>query len=250
MTGDAAIEFAGVWKSFHHGAGSLLLRAHLKKLLAGGFHRELFHALKNVTFRMEPGESVAVLGANGAGKSTLLSLVAGLVPPDRGRVAVRGRVAPLLELGSGFHPDLTGAENVRLNASLLGINRKRLAQLYPEIVEFSEIGDFMDEPLRTYSTGMIMRLAFSVAVNIDPDILLIDEVLAVGDSAFQAKCFDRILDFRAKGKTILCVSHSPSMVQRLCTRAVWLDHGDLMLDGPIAEIADAYEGRIRPKLDH
>lgn len=249
MTGNAAIEFEGVWKSFHHGAGSLLLRAHLKKLLTEGFHRELFHALKNVTFRMEPGESVAVLGANGAGKSTLLCLVAGLVPPDRGRIAVKGRVAPLLELGSGFHPDLTGAENVRLNASLLGINRKRLKQLYSEIVEFSEIGDFIDEPLRTYSTGMVMRLAFSVAVNIDPDILLIDEVLAVGDSAFQAKCFDRILDFRAKGKTILCVSHSPSMVQKLCTRAIWLDHGDLLLDGPLAEIADAYEGRIRPKLD-
>lgn len=247
MTGDAAaaIEFAGVWKSFHHGSSSLLLRAHLKRLLVEGFRRDLFHALKNVSFRMERGESVAILGANGAGKSTLLSMVAGLVPPDRGRVSVRGRVAPLLELGSGFHPDLTGAENVRLNASLLGISQKRLKQLYPEIVEFSELADFIHEPLRTYSTGMVMRLAFSVAVNIDPDILLIDEVLVVGDSAFQAKCFDRILDFRAKGKTILCVSHSPTMVQKLCTRALWLDHGDLMLDGPLAEVADAYEGRLR-----
>ncbi len=242
---NAAIEFEGVWKSFHHGSSHLLLRAHLKRLLVEGFRRELFHALKNVSFRMEAGESVAVLGANGAGKSTLLSMVAGLVPPDRGRVEVRGRVAPLLELGSGFHPDLTGAENVRLNASLLGISQKRLKQIYPEIVDFSEIADFIDEPLRTYSTGMIMRLAFSVAINIDPDILLIDEVLAVGDSAFQAKCFDRILEFRARGKTILCVSHAPTMVQKLCNRAIWLDHGDLMLDGPLAEVADAYEGRLR-----
>ena len=246
MNGTAAIEFDGVWKSFHHGAASLLLRSHLKRLLVEGFRREVFHALKNVTFRMDPGESVAILGVNGAGKSTLLSMVAGLVPPDRGRVQVRGRVAPLLELGSGFHPDLTGAENVRLNASLLGIGKKQLKQLYPAIVDFSEIADFIDEPLRTYSTGMVMRLAFSVAVNIDPDILLIDEVLVVGDTAFQAKCFDRILDFRARGKTILCVSHSPTMVQKLCTRAIWLDHGDLLLDGPLAEVADAYEGRIRP----
>jgi ABC-type polysaccharide/polyol phosphate transport system ATPase subunit len=182
---------------------------------------------------------------NGAGKSTLLSLVAGLVPPDRGTVNVAGRVVALLELGSGFHPDLTGIENVRLNAALLGLNRKRTDELLPEIIDFAELADFIDEPLRTYSTGMSMRLAFAVAVNVDPDVLLIDEVLAVGDQAFQTKCFDKILDFRRKGKTILCVSHAFGMVQQLCSRALWLDHGDLMLDGPLGEVTDAYTGRLR-----
>jgi ABC-type polysaccharide/polyol phosphate transport system ATPase subunit len=194
---------------------------------------------------MEHGESLAVVGTNGAGKSTLLSLVAGLVPPDRGTVDVNGRVAALLELGSGFHPDLSGVENVRLNAALLGVSRRQMDAIFPDIVEFSELGDFMAEPLRTYSAGMVMRLAFSVAVNVDPDILLIDEVLAVGDSAFAAKCFKKILDFRRRGKTILCVSHASGTVQKLCSRAIWLDHGDLMLDGPIAEVVDAYEGRLK-----
>jgi len=191
---------------------------------------------------MEPGESVAVIGGNGAGKSTLLSLVAGLVPPDLGTVNVRGRIAALLELGSGFHPDLTGAENIRLNAALLGISRKRMKEVFGEIVEFSELADFINEPLRTYSTGMAMRLAFAVAVNVDPDILLIDEVIAVGDQNFQAKCFKKVLDFRQQGKTILCVSHAAGIVQQLCSRAIWLDHGDLVLDGPIASVADAYAG--------
>src|SRR5207302_3910668 len=164
-------------------------------------------------------------------KSTLLGLVAGLANPDQGRLVVRGRIAPLLELGSGFHPDLTGAENLTLNAALLGIGRKRLDTLFGDIVDFAELGDFMDEPLRTYSSGMTLRLAFSVAIHVNPDILLIDEVLAVGDAAFQGKCFDRILDFRRRGKTILCVSHALGMVQELCTRGIWLDHGELMLDG-------------------
>jgi len=206
-----------------------------------------FYALKDVSFTVERGESVAVIGSNGAGKSTLLNLVAGLVPPDRGAVTVNGRVAPVLELGSGFHPDLTGAENVRLNAALLGLPGRRMKSLFGEIVEFSEIGDFIHEPLRTYSTGMALRLAFSVAVNTDPDILLIDEVLAVGDHAFQAKCFEKILSFRERGKTIVCVSHVSAMVQALCTRAIWLDHGDLMLDGPLAEVADAYHGGLLAK---
>jgi ABC-type polysaccharide/polyol phosphate transport system ATPase subunit len=245
MTSGTAIEFREVWKAFHHHTDRLLLRSHLRNLVSAGDAREPFYALKKVSFRMERGESLAVVGANGAGKSTLLSLVAGLVPPDRGAVNVNGRVAALFELGSGFHPDLTGAENVRLNAALLGMDRKRLNAVFAEIVEFAELADFMAEPLRTYSSGMAMRLAFSVAVNVDPDVLLIDEVLAVGDHAFQAKCFEKILDFRRQGKTILCVSHATGMVQRLCSRAIWLDHGDVMLDGATSEVIDAYEGRLR-----
>jgi len=246
MNGAPAIEFDGVWKAFKRHSGRALLRTHLVQFLRGRVKpAPPFHALKNITFRMQPGESVAVLGANGAGKSTLLSLVAGLVPPDRGRVLVNGRVSPLLELGSGFNTDLTGTENLRLYASLLGIRRRRLSEITPAIIEFAELGDFMDEPLRALSTGMVMRLAFSVAIHVDPDILLIDEVLAVGDQKFQQKCFDRILRFRREGKTILCVSHASGLVQHLSDRAIWLDRGDLMLDGPIADVIDAYEGRLR-----
>jgi ABC-type polysaccharide/polyol phosphate transport system ATPase subunit len=245
MTSAPIIEFHDVWKGFHRHTGRLLLRSHLERVFAGRRQIEIFYALKGVTFQMEHGECVAVVGANGAGKSTLLNLVAGLVPPERGKVAVHGRVAALLELGSGFHPDLTGAENVRLNAAMLGIGRKQMDAVYAETVEFSELADFMDEPIRTYSAGMVMRLAFAVAVNVDPDILLIDEVLAVGDSAFQAKCFARILRFREEGKTILCVSHASGLVQQVCSRAIWLDHGDLLLDGSIANVCNAYEGRAQ-----
>jgi ABC-type polysaccharide/polyol phosphate transport system ATPase subunit len=245
MTVAPAIEFRNVSKTFRRHTGRVLLRTHVKKLLAGRTHVERFFALRNIDFRIEPGESVAVIGANGAGKSTLLSLVAGLAPPDLGVVDVNGRIAALLELGAGFHPDLTGAENVHLNAALLGLSRKQLTEVFADIVDFAELADFIDEPLRTYSAGMAMRLAFSTAVNVDPDILLIDEVLAVGDQAFQAKCFERICDFRRRGKTILCVSHVSGMVQQLCPRAIWLDHGDLLLDGPMAEVADAYVGRLR-----
>jgi ABC-type polysaccharide/polyol phosphate transport system ATPase subunit len=236
-----AIAFQSVSKSFHRHAGRLLLRHRLANWLRAQ-RGERFYALKNVSFELEEGEGLAVIGPNGAGKSTLLALVAGLVTPDTGTVAVNGRIAALLELGSGFHPDLTGAENVRVNASLIGLSRRRTAELFDQIAEFAGIGDFIGEPLRTYSTGMIMRLAFSVAINTDPEILLIDEVLAVGDQAFQAKCFERIHRFRHAGKTLLCVSHAPGMVQELCGRAIWLDHGELMMSGRIRDVIEAYAG--------
>jgi ABC-type polysaccharide/polyol phosphate transport system ATPase subunit len=187
---------------------------------------------------------VAVIGANGAGKSTLLSLVTGLAPPSAGTVTVTGRAAALLDLGSGFHPDLTGRENILLNASLLGFSRSRAYALYDQIVEFSELDDFIKEPLRTYSNGMMLRLAFSVAVNLDPQILIIDEVLAVGDQKFQAKCTEKIFEIRNQGRTILCVSHVSPTLRELCDRAIWLDHGQLIMDGPIGEVSAAYEGRL------
>jgi len=243
MTRGPAIEYCEVWKGFHRHTGRMLLRSRLGGWFTGRRKAAEFYALKNLSFRLEQGESVAIVGANGAGKSTLLSLVAGLAPPDSGTVEVNGLVAALLELGSGFHPDLTGAENVRLNAALLGIHREAMKRIFASIVEFAEMSDIMEEPLRTYSAGMVMRLAFSVAVNVDPDILLIDEVLAVGDHAFQNKCIAKIADFRRRGKTIVCVSHASGMVQQLCDRALWLDHGELLLDGPIAEVCEAYEGR-------
>lgn len=238
----SVIEFHNVSKSYHRHAGQMLLRNHVTQF----FRRERlerFFALKHVSFTLERGESLAVIGSNGAGKSTLLGLVAGLSKPDEGVVRVNGQVAALLELGSGFHYDLTGRENVRLNAALLGLSRKRADEAFEAIVEFSGIGEFIDEPLRTYSTGMVIRLAFAVAVHTDPQVLLIDELLAVGDSAFQAKCFEKIHEFRNSGKTLLCVSHASTIVQQLCDRALWLDHGELIMSGAVAAVSAAYEGR-------
>ena len=240
------IRFDDVSKSFSRHRGHMLIREHISRLIHGR-HAERFHALKHVSFEIGRGESVALIGHNGAGKSTVLGLLAGLAQPDSGRITVDGRVAALLELGSGFHADLTGRENVSLNASLLGFSRKETDQCYEQIVEFSGIGDFIDEPLRTYSSGMIMRLAFSVAVNVQPDIVLIDEVLAVGDAAFQEKCTAKIRDFRNMGKALVCVSHGNSTVRELCDRAIWLDHGELLMDGSVEKVLAAYNG-VQPHV--
>jgi ABC-type polysaccharide/polyol phosphate transport system ATPase subunit len=240
----AAIEFEHVSKTFAHNSGAKLLRDHIELRFRKQKHPGVFYALKDVTFRVEPGESLAIVGGNGAGKSTLLSLVAGLTRPNEGRVTVKGRIAALLELGSGFHPDLTGRENVSLYASLLGLTRKRTEECFEAIVEFSGVADFIDEPIRKYSTGMVMRLAFSVAVHTDPDILIIDEILTVGDQSFGAKCFERIMQFKRAGKTLLFVSHVPDMVRQLCDRTLWLDHGEVMFMGAPDETLRAYSGEV------
>jgi ABC-type polysaccharide/polyol phosphate transport system ATPase subunit len=237
----ALLEFHNVSKWFPHATGRALLRTHIARWF-GEERKQKFVALKNVSFRLEPGESLAVIGANGAGKSTLLSLAASLATPNEGRVIVNGRVAALLELGSGFHPDLTGAENLLLNSALLGRSRKSTLALAERIVDFSGIGDFIDDPLRTYSSGMVMRLAFSVAIHTEPDIMLLDEVLAVGDSSFQAKCHDTLLEFQRSGKSLLFVSHSAGQVQEMCDRAIWLDHGELVMEGDARSVTEAYSG--------
>jgi ABC-type polysaccharide/polyol phosphate transport system ATPase subunit len=237
----ALIEFERVSKIFTHTGGAKLLRSHLLDRFKQP-KRDVFYALKDVSFRLNQGESMAVIGRNGAGKSTLLGMAAGLCKPSEGVVAVRGRVAALLELGSGFHSDLTGLENVRLNASLLGLSRSRMGEVLESIIDFSEIRDFIHDPVRTYSSGMIMRLGFSVAVHVDPDILIIDEVLGVGDQRFQAKCFDRIRQFKQAGKTLLFVSHGGETVRQLCDRAIWLDHGKMLLAGTPAQVLEAYAG--------
>jgi len=242
----ALIEFRKVSKWFPHSTSRELLRTHIARWLGGTRHKH-FVALKNVSFRLEPGESMAVVGSNGAGKSTLLSLAAGLSAPNEGRVTVNGRVAALLELGSGFHPDLTGAENLLLNSALVGLSRKRTLELSERIVDFSGIADFIDDPLRTYSSGMVMRLAFSIAIHTDPDIMMLDEVLAVGDSAFQAKCHEALAEFQRAGKSLLFVSHAPGLVRQMCDKAIWLDHGELMMEGDAASVLDAYSGNLALK---
>jgi ABC-type polysaccharide/polyol phosphate transport system ATPase subunit len=242
----ALIEFQNVSKWFPHTTGRALLRTHIAHWF-GAERREKFVALKNISFRLDPGESLAVVGSNGAGKSTLLSLAAGLATPNAGRVVVNGHLAALLELGSGFHPDLTGAENLLLNSALLGRGRKQTLELADKIIDFSGIRDFIDEPLRTYSSGMVMRLAFSIAIHTEPDIMLLDEVLAVGDSGFQTKCREALLDFQRAGKSILFVSHSAGQVLQMCERAIWLDHGELVMEGDATSVLDAYSGGLALK---
>ncbi|MCL5743093.1 MAG: ABC transporter ATP-binding protein [Acidobacteria bacterium] len=227
-------------KIYQHSVGRSLLRDRI----AAMFHRapkHAFYALRDVSFRIRAGESLGILGPNGAGKSTLLSVISGIHYPDEGSVSVNGSVAALLELGSGFHFDLTGRENILLNASLLGLSRKQVYERFGDIVAFSELADFIDEPLRTYSTGMVMRLAFSVAVNTTPDILIIDEVLAVGDQNFQAKCIRRIRELKAAGHTLICVSHSGSLIEDLCDICLWLDHGRMVMMGPVRDVVRAYQ---------
>jgi len=234
------VSFQAVSKYFHRHAGQMLLRDRLKHRLQSTV-RERFYALQDVTFSIERGESLAVIGGNGAGKSTLLNIATGLCLPSAGTVNVNGRIAALLQLGSGFHQDLSGAENIRVNAALLGLNRAQVKQRFDDIVEFSGIREFIDEPMRTYSSGMVMRLAFSVAVNVDPDVLIIDEVLGVGDQAFSGRCFERIMEFRRAGKTILCVSHALETLEKLCDRAIWLDHGQLVRAGSLEYVVRAYK---------
>ncbi len=203
-------------------------------------HR-LFTALDEVSFSIISGTSLGIIGDNGAGKSTLLKLLVGTLTPSRGYVRTFGRVTALLELGAGFHPDFTGRRNIYLNASLLGVPPADIRRLEPSIIEFSELGDFIDRPVKSYSSGMVVRLAFSIAVSVDPDILVIDEALAVGDVAFQRKCVERMLTFRALGKTLVFCSHSMYHIQELCHQVLWLHQGKVKRFGDVQEVLSAYE---------
>jgi ABC-type polysaccharide/polyol phosphate transport system ATPase subunit len=229
-----------VSKRFHLAAGRRLLSSHAMSWFHKSTGPSYFYALRDVSLSVSPGESLALVGRNGAGKSTLLGLLAGLSQPDAGSLTVNGRVAALLELGSGFHPDLTGIENLILNAALLGFTERQTHERFDSIVSFADIGDFIEQPLRTYSSGMVLRLAFSVAINLDPDILIVDEILGVGDTQFFNKCVERILELRHAGKTLICVSHSNEMLARLCDRAVWLDRGRVCTAGPVKRVLEAY----------
>jgi lipopolysaccharide transport system ATP-binding protein len=234
------VEVHQVCKIYQQSVGRSLLRDRIAAMFHGT-PANPFYALRDVSFRIRAGESLGILGPNGAGKSTLLSVISGIHYPDAGSVSVKGSVAALLELGSGFHFDLTGRENILLNASLLGLSRKQVYERFDDIVAFSELADFIDEPLRTYSTGMVMRLAFSVAVNTTPDILIIDEVLAVGDQKFQAKCIRKIRELKASGHTLICVSHSGALIEDLCDTCLWLDHGRVVMQGEANDVVRAYQ---------
>lgn len=197
-------------------------------------------ALRNINLEIGPGEAVGVVGANGSGKSTLLSLVAKTAYPTEGYVAVNGRIGPLLELGAGFHPDLTGYENIFLNGSLLGMHRQRVEEQLESIIEFSGISEFIDTPIQTYSTGMAARLGFAVIAHSEPDILLVDEALSVGDAQFQTRCEQAMLNFLASGTTMLLVSHDLVTIERVCHRVVWLDQGRIRDQGPVRDILNSY----------
>ena len=216
----------------------------LRETMLNFFNRktriEHFRALDDVSFNIEPGESVAVIGSNGAGKSTTLKILAGIYKPTSGTSDSGGRIASLLDLGLGFHPDLTGEENLMLNGALLGLGRIEMKKLVPEIADFAQLSRFMDIPVKYYSNGMFMRLGFSLATAVDPDILLIDEVLAVGDVGFQDRCYERICDFQKKGRTIIFVSHDLEAVSRLCRRAIWLHEGRIKMDGAAEDVLSGY----------
>ncbi|WP_084075414.1 ABC transporter ATP-binding protein [Demequina sp. NBRC 110052] len=198
--------------------------------------RNEFTALHDISFEIPPGQIVGLIGFNGSGKSTLLKCISGVLTPDEGMVGLRGRVAGLIEVGAGFHPDLTGRENVYLNGAILGMSKEEIDAAFDSIVEFSEIPEFIDTEVKFYSSGMFLRLAFSVAVHTDPDIFLVDEILAVGDEPFQRKCLARIRELHDSGKTLLIVSHDLDMIAKLCERAILLEHGRIVVDGDASEV--------------
>jgi lipopolysaccharide transport system ATP-binding protein len=200
-----------------------------------------YEALRDVSFSVPKGEALGIVGKNGAGKSTTLGLIAGVLRPTSGTVDVKHRVSPLLELGAGFHRDLTGRDNIELNGVLLGLSRKEVSRGQDSIVEFSGIGDLIEQPVRTYSSGQLARLAFSVVVHLDPQILLVDEILTVGDASFQEKCIDKMLSFKKSGVTIILVSHTLSQVEQLCDRAIWLENQTVKAVGSPSEIVKAYD---------
>lgn len=196
--------------------------------------------LQDISVDIKKGETVALIGINGSGKSTLLKLMTKIIYPTEGKICTHGKLTSLLELGAGFHPDFTGRENIFFNASIFGLTRKEIEKRIDDIIEFSELENFIDNPIRTYSSGMYMRLAFSVAINVDADILLIDEILAVGDQHFQDKCFDKLKDLKKSGKTIVIVSHSLDAISNLCTRAIWIHEGKIKMDSKTPEVIEKY----------
>ncbi|MGE0641501.1 MAG: polysaccharide ABC transporter ATP-binding protein [Thermoanaerobaculia bacterium] len=261
MGAEAAIRCKGLWKEYRlgglkptHDTFYDLLSSALRRTFRRGSgpqtsgdqphstatSNEKFWALRDLNFEIAPGEVVGIIGRNGAGKSTLLKVLSRITEPTRGRIEIRGRVASLLEVGTGFHPELSGRENIYLNGAILGMTRREIATRFDEIVAFAEVERFLDTPVKRYSSGMYIRLAFSVAAHLDPDILVVDEVLAVGDAAFQKRCLDKMGEVRGHGRTVLFVSHNMTAIQELCDRALLLEEGTVQLDGPVQNVIADY----------
>ena len=234
-----AIEVKNVYKSFnvYYDKANTLKE---KLLFFNRRKKEQRQVLKDINLEINKGEVVALIGVNGSGKSTLLKLMTKIIYPNSGEIVTHGKLTSLLELGAGFHPDFSGRENIYFNASIFGLTRKDIDKRIDQIIEFSELQDFIDNPVRTYSSGMYMRLAFSVAINVDAQILLIDEILSVGDQHFQNKCFEKMKELKNEGKTMVFVTHSMGSVRDLCTRAVWLQDGSIRMDGTTDEVVDEY----------
>src|SRR6188474_2431425 len=242
MNAIEVVHASKVYRRFGHKRQFATLKS---ALLGGSLIRDLnpdetFSAIRDLTVEVPCGRTLGVIGRNGSGKSTLLKLVAGITKPTSGEVRVNGRISALIELGAGFHPEISGRENVFINGIMLGLSKREVARRFDEIVEFAELKDFIDAPVKTYSSGMYMRLGFAVAIHVDPDVLLVDEVLAVGDEGFTHKCLDKFSEFKRRGKTILLVTHSLGLVERFCDDAVWLDHGEKMAQGDPKRVIDAY----------
>ena len=213
------------------------------------FHHE-FHALNDVSFNVEKGQTVGIIGQNGSGKSTLLKIICGVLRPTSGSVQVNGRITALLELGAGFHPEFTGRENVYMNGALMGFSREEMDRRFPDIEAFAEIGEFINQPVKTYSSGMFVRLAFAAAIYVDPDILVVDEALAVGDMRFQLKCIERMKEFQKSGKTVIFVTHDIYSVRNFCNRAIWLDKGMIKLTGDAISVTNVYADFMKFERDH
>jgi lipopolysaccharide transport system ATP-binding protein len=239
-----AIELTDVTKIYRRYGGrqfSTLKSALLQRSLVRDLQpKETFPALQNVSFSVAKGQTLGVIGRNGSGKSTALKVVAGITKPTTGKVRVEGRISALIELGAGFHPEISGRENVFINGIMLGLTRREVEARFDEIVEFAEMADFIDAPVKTYSSGMYMRLGFAVAINVNPDVLLVDEVLAVGDEGFTHKCIDKFAEFKRRNKTILLVTHGLGMIERFCDEAIWLDHGEKKAEGDPKRVIGAY----------
>ncbi len=246
-TRPAVIVADHIYKRYRKQSQQVSLRHEAQRLLARALRRntgpteEPFWALRDVTFTIRAGESVALIGRNGAGKTTLFRVLCGITHASQGRATISGRFATLIALGAGFNMERTGRENIYLNAAIQGVPPAQVRTLMPEIIAFSELGDFIDTPVKRYSSGMVTRLGFSIAAHIFPDIIFVDEVLAVGDAAFQQKCMARIMAMKAEGRTLMFVSHSADTVRDLCERAIWLHHGKIRLDGPTETVLQQYE---------
>jgi ABC-type polysaccharide/polyol phosphate transport system ATPase subunit len=240
-----AIELSHVSKVYRRFGNRRQFATLKSALLSGSLIRDLrpeetFTAVRNVSFTVPKGQTLGVIGRNGSGKSTLLKLVAGITKPSEGRLTVNGRISALIELGAGFHPEISGRENVFINGIMLGLTKKEVSRRFEEIVDFAELSEFIDAPVKTYSSGMYMRLGFAVAIHVDPDVLLVDEVLAVGDEGFTHKCLDKFAEFKRRGKTILLVTHSLGLVERFCDEALWMDGGSMKALGDPKRVVDTY----------